>query len=60
MINPLQYFEVLFTEEKSQNLKRMMISDRLELVGENLIKVDTVRGIITDQYQNLCLSKNVL
>lgn len=49
MINPLQYFEVLFTEEKSQNLKRMMISDRLELVGENLIKVDTVRGIITSK-----------
>lgn len=49
MSNPLQYFEVLFTQEKSQNLKRIMISDRLELVGENLIKVDTDRGIITSK-----------
>ena len=49
MINPLQYFEVLFTGEKSQNLKRMMISDRLEFVGENLINVDTDRGIITSK-----------
>lgn len=47
MNNPLHYFEDLFTTEKSENLKRMMISDRVESAGKYLINVDYEIGTVT-------------
>ena len=49
MNNPLEYFEDLFSSDKSEFKKRKMISDYLEFNSGDIINIDQHKGIIVEK-----------